>query len=211
MSDRRQHSAHTGSTSDTALQPDPFALEFADLYRRGYPIVWASARARLPCDADADGVAQDVFLRLWKAGSDTWPRANAPAFFRRAGRNEAVSRIRHRRRLTALTATIAEGLGSQSATPDEYAARAEARLIVGAAIRRLPPRCRTVVRLALLDGLTNAEIAKRLGIGVGAVEKQQARGRWLLASLLRSVPNLARGAGVHDYGRRGETGSVRHE
>jgi len=44
-----------------------------------------------------------------------------------------------------------------------------------AAITALPPKCRTVFLLSRIEGLSNAEVAKRCGISVKMVEKHLAK------------------------------------
>lgn len=43
-------------------------------------------------------------------------------------------------------------------------------------LEQLPPRCREVVRLRKIDGLTTREVAERMGIGIDTVEKQLTLG-----------------------------------
>jgi RNA polymerase sigma factor (sigma-70 family) len=43
-------------------------------------------------------------------------------------------------------------------------------------LEQLPPRCREVVQLRKLEGLTTREVAERMGVGVDTVEKQLTLG-----------------------------------
>ena len=43
-------------------------------------------------------------------------------------------------------------------------------------LEQLPPRCREVVQLRKLEGLSTREVAERMGIGIDTVEKQLAMG-----------------------------------
>lgn len=54
-------------------------------------------------------------------------------------------------------------------------ARDELRLAMRG-LERLPPRCREVVQLRKLEGLTTREVAQRMGVGVDTVEKQLTLG-----------------------------------
>lgn len=53
-----------------------------------------------------------------------------------------------------------------------------------AGIEALPPRCRDVVRLRKVEGLTTRETAERLGVGVDAVEQQLTLGMRALADFM---------------------------
>lgn len=154
--------------------------DFAVLYRRYQPIVESAARELLVCDADAENVAHDVFLRLWKRGPDAWPKGSPEAFFRRAGRNGALTAHRRAKHELPSADDFLATLPSSNPTPEEELVRSELRHLTADAIQDLPPRCADVIRLVVERGFSSAEIANYLGIGVGAVEKQRARGRRLL-------------------------------
>lgn len=51
-------------------------------------------------------------------------------------------------------------------------------------LERLPPRCREVVRLRKIEGLSTREVADRLGIGIDTVEKQMTLGMRALADFM---------------------------
>ena len=51
-------------------------------------------------------------------------------------------------------------------------------------LEQLPPRCREVVQLRKLEGLTTKEVAERMGVGVDTVEKQLTLGVRALADFM---------------------------
>jgi len=55
---------------------------------------------------------------------------------------------------------------------------------VEAGIANLPPRCREVVRLRKVEGLTTREAADRLGVGIDAIEQQLTKGMRALADFM---------------------------
>jgi RNA polymerase sigma-70 factor (ECF subfamily) len=63
------------------------------------------------------------------------------------------------------------------------AARQELRLLQ-AALDALPPRCRQVVLMRKVEGISQKEVAKRMGITIETVENQVAKGMRLLAQAL---------------------------
>jgi RNA polymerase sigma factor (sigma-70 family) len=63
------------------------------------------------------------------------------------------------------------------------AARQELRLLQ-AALDELPPRCREVVLMRKVEGLSQKEVAKQMGIATDTVENQVAKGMRLLAQAL---------------------------
>ena len=71
-------------------------------------------------------------------------------------------------------------------------------------LNQLPPRCREVVRLRKVEGLTTRETASRLGISVNTVEKQMTHGMRALVDFMLGgsgkisrVPLQARRSGKH--------------
>lgn len=143
-------------------------------------MAWSAARALLPCDAAADDTAQQVFLGLWDQGPDAWREDLPRRYFERAGRNQAQKWLERRSRSVPLPDPGSRPWVAADRGPHELVVRAERAQLVREALETLPDRCRSVMRLVVDERLTNREIADRLGVGAGAVEKQRARARRLL-------------------------------
>lgn len=159
-------------------------MRFVELYRTRWPVAWSAARASLPCDAAADDAVQRVFLGLWDQGPDAWREDLPDRYFERAGRNQAQKWLERRSRNVPLPEPSSRVWVAADRRPDELLVRAERERLVREALEVLPDRCRAVVELLLDEDMTNREIADRLGVGVGAVEKQMARARRLLRNEL---------------------------
>lgn len=132
---------------------------------------------------DAEDAAQRVFVRLWSGGG--WSRIADPSrYFPAAGRREAFATLRRRgrRRRAWQEGCAAQAWPAWVPTPEDALLHAEWRRTAAQAIGRLPPRCGLACMLVLLEGLTHAEAAERMGISAAAVEKQIARARRRLAA-----------------------------
>lgn len=57
-----------------------------------------------------------------------------------------------------------------------------------AGLDNLPPRCREVVYLRKVEGLTTREAAERLGVGVDAIEQQLTKGMRALTDFMLGGP-----------------------
>lgn len=134
---------------------------------------------------EAEDIAQDAMLRLWRvAGVWRQGEARVSTWLYRVVTNLCTDRLRaRRRRATAALDTTPE---VADATPG-----VEARLIatdrlsaLEAALAALPDRQRQAVVLRHIEGLPNPEIAEVMGIGVEAVESLTARGKRMLAARL---------------------------
>lgn len=169
----------------------------AELYARWWPYTRKVARRFLHTDADAEDAAQRVFLRLLE--EDAWRKiVNPRKYFRRAARNQALNalrdlRIRHRYHDAAHA-------GNRHVDALRDLLRQEARERLQQLLLALPRRCSAVMLATIVEGLSRRQVAERLGIGVGGVEKQITRGYRLLremsaSSELREVLSTLRDGG----------------
>ena len=142
--------------------------------------------ARLLGDrAEAEDVAQEAMLRLWRIAPD-WRAGEAQlsSWLYRVTANLCTDRQR------AQTRRRAEALDDVAEPADERAdseAALMARQRVDAlqdALASLPERQRQAVVLRHIEGLSNPEIAAILEIGVEAVESLTARGKRALSAAL---------------------------
>ncbi|WP_380057673.1 RNA polymerase sigma factor [Falsihalocynthiibacter sp. SS001] len=139
--------------------------------------------ARLLGDwAEAEDVAQEAMLRLWKVAPE-WRQGEAQVstWLYRVVRNLCTDRLRKRRGVGL--DEIAEPLDDAPSASDvlQNKGRAEA---LREALDQLPERQREAVILRHIDGLPNPQIAEILEITVEAVESLTARGKRALTALL---------------------------
>ena len=121
----------------------------------------------------AEEVLQDLFLRLWQnAARFDASRGSLPVWLMVMGRNRAISRLRGRRDLELLEEkdgdyanTFASALNIEDET-----ARTELARRLSAAMDKLPAEQRQAVELAYFEGMTQSEIAARVGCPLGTVK-----------------------------------------
>jgi RNA polymerase sigma-70 factor (ECF subfamily) len=123
-------------------------------------------------------------MRLLRAGPPAWHRDLADEFFLAAGRKEALTMRRDRRKHVALSEGFGGVLLSAESLPDYHAEQCELRALLERSIAGLPTRCREVLLRIGTGRVTRAEVAEELGISLGAVEKQITRGYRLLRQTL---------------------------
>jgi RNA polymerase sigma-70 factor (ECF subfamily) len=155
------------------------------LTRRVVPRILAYARRLLGDPAEAEDVAQETLLRLWRLAPD-WRQGETRVmtWAYRVATNLCIDRQRSARRRgqVALDSVADPPSGAPSAESQvQTAARLKA---LDAALATLPDRQRQAVVLRHIEGLTNPEIAAVLEIGVEAVESLTARGKRGLAAAL---------------------------
>jgi RNA polymerase sigma factor (sigma-70 family) len=150
------------------------------------PAVRGYLRSQYP-SIDADDVVQESYLKLLQARA-TGRVASAKAYFFTVARNTAVSIFRRRKIYADTPVNELPDWRVLDGGPDA-AELANTRLqldLVVEAIGGLPARCREIVTLAAVDGLTYAEIAARLGLSEATVRVQIARGVHKIAEFRRA-------------------------
>ena len=146
------------------------------------PRVLAHAQRLLGNAAEAEDVAQEAMLRLWKVAPD-WRQGDAKVttWLYRVVANLCSDRLRKARPLPldAAPEPLDTAQGADAAL--QGAARVDA---LQKALVRLPRRQRQAVVLRHLEDLGNPEIAGIMEISVEAVESLLTRGRRALAAEL---------------------------
>ena len=154
----------------------------AALVDRHLARITALAGRMLGNRADAEEVAQDVFLRVWQQAAK-WRAGEArfSTWLHRVTLNLCHDRLR-RRREVALEA--AGELPSGAPPPGADLQRAAVAERVQGALAQLPERQRDAILLCHYQELGNIEAAVVLGVSVEALESLLARGRKRLRELL---------------------------
>ena len=143
----------------------------------------------------AEEVTQDAFLNLWRKADQFDPaRGSLGSWLLTFVRHRAIDALRSgaRRERNVGLEGPAEHLEAPERTHEEVARREDSRTAHGL-VEALPEDQREVIELAYFGGLTQGEIADRVGIPLGTVK---GRSRLALEKLRRSVTTDALVAGV---------------
>ncbi len=134
--------------------------------------------------AEAEDVAQEAFLRLWRQ-APRW-RCEAPLihWLNKVSYNLCMDRLRRRRPLAL--EDVPEP-SDPAGDPAGAAYRAEIGRLVEAAVSALPERQKAAILLTHGQGLGNMEVAEIMGISVEAVESLLGRGRRALRAALADL------------------------
>ncbi|MBL0087794.1 MAG: RNA polymerase sigma factor [Ideonella sp.] len=136
---------------------------------------------------------QDIYVKLYEAAAQGGAPHDPRAYLFTVARNLLIDKAR---RAQVVVIDIVADLEALDTPSDDFnpertaSARSELRRLQHA-LDDLPPRCREVVALRKIEGLSLREIALRMGIAEGTVEKQITLGMRSLAESL-----LAQGAAV---------------
>jgi RNA polymerase sigma factor (sigma-70 family) len=156
--------------------PEPsseHARWFADEVLPHEPALRGYLRGRFPSLRDIDDLVQESYARLLRARA-TGPIACGKAFVFVTARNLALNHLRHQahERPEGLAEIPAASVLDDGTGTPETVARAEELQVLIEAIQSLPERCRQIVTLRKIYGLSQKEVAARLGIAEHTVEAQ---------------------------------------
>lgn len=181
---------HVVSSPPSAPEQVPAAHQaqarwFVDEVHRHDASLKNYVRSAFPAVRDVFDVVQESYLRVWRrhlvrpitdvSGS---VRASVKSFLFQVARRLALDTIRHERVSPFDPVGDIAGLSAveeRRGAADVAAVNQEFQLLLEA-IDRLPGRCRQVVILRKLQGLSPAETARHLGISEETVHVQARRG-----------------------------------
>ena len=150
------------------------------LVARKLPRILALATRMLGDATEAEDVAQETFLRIWRLASG-WRRGHArfDTWVHRVALNLCYDRLRRRRERT--TDQLPE-VADEAALPDAFPGDDERR--VERAMQRIAPRQREAIVLVYYQEMSNIEAASAMQVSVDALESLLARGRRALQAML---------------------------
>lgn len=141
--------------------------------------------------AEAEDIAQQVFLRIWKSAGRYEPKAKFTTWMFTITRNLVFNEVRRRKRKPSVsieereeeTHTVVED--TRMPTPGDQVLQLELEKAVDDAIQALPEKQRIGVILRRYEEMPYEEIAKVLGISVPAVKSLLFRARTQLKESLQ--------------------------
>ena len=184
--------ASAGAGSETSTLITRIAAGDRDAFSRFYdllaPTAFGLIRRVLRDPEAAAEVLQEVFWQVWREAPRYDPKRGSPeAWLVMRAKTRAIDRLRSiRRRDRTFVAPVDESVARSSDEPAENpAVVAEDRSLVQTALAQLPEPQRRVIELAFYDGLTQSEIAIRLGEPLGTVKTRARLGLERLRGALR--------------------------
>jgi RNA polymerase sigma-70 factor (ECF subfamily) len=186
---------------------------FAMLYDRHVRAVYGAVLRYVGDPGIAEDVVQETYLAIWQRPDGyAAEKGSLIGWLLAVARNRAIDRLRAAARrplLVGLHAGTSDGTDTDlerliavgrpvglSATQDEPADVSERRwvqAVVRTALAGMSGPERQVLELAYDEGLTQTEIAVRLGWPTGTVKTRTRRGLARLRAMLESVPDIVAG------------------
>ncbi len=183
--------------SGTLPPPDPSAVhaELGAALRR-------YVRGRVADPHAAEDIVQDVFLALSRQLQQGLPTGPLHAWLFRVARNAVVDHHRRRRKSTSTSAD-----GADIAGTDDTELAGEAGQLLASCRRflhELPEEQREAIVATEYEGVSQAELARRLGLSASTIKSRVQRGRQRLEQALRDCCTFEfdRRGGLVDWQRR---------
>jgi RNA polymerase sigma factor (sigma-70 family) len=145
--------------------------EVGELYRRHWKEICVYLRRRFgPGPPEPEDIAQAAFVRLSGRG-ETEDIANPRAFLYRVAHNLAIEE--HRREQARLRAEVGDDLTDETddRDPERVSIGRERRRLLETAFATLDQRTRQILIMSRQDGLSSAEIARRVGLSPTHVKR----------------------------------------
>lgn len=146
----------------------------------------AYLRGSFPAVRDVDDVVQESYVRIWRRAGK--PLDSVKGFLFRVARNLALDLVRRDRvspvvAVEDVAAIPAADLGESAV---DRLSREEKLVLLGEALATLPGRLREIVFLHKVQGLSQREVAGKLGLSEKTVANQVLRGVGRVERYLRS-------------------------
>lgn len=157
-------------------------------------MVFSTAMRLVANSAEAEDIAQEVFLKAYERFEELRDSPTAGGWLRRVATNLSLNHLSRYRSRWSFFSEMFSGKGEdeemevQFAAPDnleQELADADRHQLVEQALQKLPPAQRVPLVLYHLEGLRYEEIAAKLNVSLGKVKTDIFRAREALRRKLR--------------------------
>lgn len=179
----RWRASSLGLTMTDAKQFEVFMQNYQNM-------VFSTAMRLLANHAEAEDVAQEVFLKAYQRFDQLRASPTAGGWLKTVTTNLCLNHLSRYRSRWSFFSELFTGDSEQAETEIEFPAPTESTADsrveeIEQALQTLPPTQRVPLVLYHLDGLTYEEIAEKLSISLGKVKTDIFRGREALRKKLR--------------------------
>ncbi|MBO9546366.1 sigma-70 family RNA polymerase sigma factor [Caulobacter sp.] len=166
------------------------------------PAVRAWLKRNAPSSIEAEDILQEAYCRLSDLQS-VEQIANPRAYFFSVARNLLLNAIRHARviRISSITDLELATLDDGQPSPERVVAGRRELERVRDLLASLPERCRRIIEMRKVEGLSQREIAERLNVTENVVENNVSRGLRFLSKAVSEDPIAPSRAPGKDHDR----------
>ncbi len=143
---------------------------------------------RVGCIATAADLVQDMYLRLPQVSGQLQNEGEIRRYLLTMAVNASLNHLRLEGRRHELLAGMTELFEVNEQTPEDIVLTADEIRTVDAVLKELPDKCREMLYLSRVEGLTHVEIAKQMGVSLSLVEKYLVKAMLHCKARLRNRP-----------------------
>ncbi|HSC53578.1 MAG TPA: RNA polymerase sigma-70 factor [Phnomibacter sp.] len=169
-----QYMAPTPVT-DAALLSVRNEQAFEQVFKTHFKSLHSYACAILKDEAVAEGVVQNVFLKLWEKADTLQYQQSVTGYLYRSVHNMALNHLKHQKVKQAYDAYAAQQSVHQHDAANRQLHLKELQYHFTEAMNELPEQCRTIFQMSRFREMKYQEIADELGISVKTVEGQMSK------------------------------------
>lgn len=159
--------------SPAAIVRDERAFEL--VFKKYFKDLHSYACTMVKDNAVAEGIVQNVFLKLWERAENlNFQQAPAPYLYR-AVHNESLNHLKHKKVRQAYDAFAMKQQFYDKSSAASRVQLSELQLKISVALNDLPQQCRTIFQMSRFRDMKYQEIADELGISVKTVEAQMGK------------------------------------
>ncbi len=160
----------------------------SELYNSTSRLVYGLAFRILADVTEAEEVTIEVYMQVWNKAVEYDPGRSTPlSWLLMLTRSRAIDRLRSGSKRGRIEDSLEVDVPSSEINPEEATLVAQRRNLVRDALSKLTPQQRNAIELAYFYGLSQSEIAVKLGQPVGTVKSWMRFGMIKLRELLNPL------------------------
>lgn len=144
---------------------------FQEIYTRYAPAMFNFVRKNIASKEEGEEILQDIFESLWRNRAQLGHVLVLRAYLWQAVRNRIAKYIQRKGITQARLEHYRKHEVVFTVMPEEDTPQQEKEQRILSLLTKLPDRCRLALELRLKENLSNKQIAERMNISLGAVEK----------------------------------------
>ena len=142
---------------------------FRIIFKAAYPQVRAFSKGFTKNDADADDIAQQVFIKLWTKRAILANVRNFETYLYTITKNTVLNHMASQKAFMVEISDI-RNLPTGQTSPIEQIEASDLQLLIDMTVESMPPQRQAVYRMSREEGLSNDQIAEKLGLQKKTVE-----------------------------------------
>ena len=142
---------------------------FRTVFKATYPQVRAFSKGFTKNDTDADDIAQQVFIKLWTKRAILANVRNFETYLYTITKNTVLNHMASQKAFMVDISDV-RNLSTENTSPLEQIEASDLQLLIDMTVENMPPQRQAVYKLSRVEGLSNDQIAERLGLQKKTVE-----------------------------------------